>query len=108
MLSSGYSKICIRGYVEENNGKTVVRFYEIYDHFNAVVRWGLLALNALWLVFYFVFDVNLFWLFLIDPVLCLGAVFGVGLSEKRNAPLDFSIMKEEVIRKIEAAEKWNE
>ena len=108
MLSSSISKICIRGSVDVHNGKTVVRFYEVYDHSNALLRWGLLALNVLWLGFHFVFDLDFFWLLLIDLVLCVGAVAGVGLSEKRNAPLDFSVMKDEMMRKIEAAEKWNE
>jgi len=108
MLSSSISKICIRGSVDVHNGKTVVRLYEVYDHSNALLRWGLLALNVLWLGFHFVFDLDFFWLLLIDLVLCVSAVAGVGLSEKRNAPLDFSVMKDEMMRKIEAAEKWNE
>ncbi len=107
MCSSSLSKICIRGTVEDNNGKTVIKFYELYDHSNAVTRWGLFALNSLWLVFYFIFDFKYFWLFLIWSILLLGAILGVGLSEKRNATIDLPIMKEELLRKIEAAEKWD-
>lgn len=105
----------VRGQIENEGGKTVVKIYSVHDRSAAIIKY-LLAVFSVVYVIYAMADViyTKSGISTADILaFVLGGVFVASIfistrSENKNTNLDFEIMTREIERRLEAAERWND
>lgn len=105
----------VRGQIENEGGKTVVKIYSVHDRSVTIFKWIYSIVYALGLV---ISIVNVFLTrrsLTVDEI--ISAIFGAGIavvffsinySENKNTNSDFEIMVREIERRLEAAERWDD
>ena len=105
----------IRGQIETEGGKTLVKIYSVHDRSAAIIKY-LLAVFFVVYVIYTMADViyTKSGVSMADILaFVLGGVFIASIfmstrSENKNTNSDFEIMTREVERRIAAAERWDD
>ncbi len=104
----------IQGEVVEENGKTIIKIYSVHEKTNVVFRFITLAFILLCIIgiilLYFYADI-----LLAKELFASIATFAVvliiflykGKNEVKNKNVDFDIMKQEVINRVEAVKNWD-
>lgn len=105
--SKGYSRYYICGDMKQESGKIVITLREVCDYTMVLLRWVLLIALAAWVVFRILTN-GIPPVSLVAFVALLIAVLKTTFNEKKNASLDLDIMKKDLIKTIEAVERWDE
>lgn len=104
----------VRGKVLSENGKTVVKLYSVYNRLNSALR--LIDLVTTFLVLALVFVIKGFTrvesppgdlLKLVGALILAGVSTFIFTSEKRNKYSDLELMKQEVINRVKAVDRWD-
>lgn len=120
-LSSPDRAYYLLGRVLEENGKTKIKVYAVHDRLMMFLRWITPLLCLLVVVAFLVIGREAFFsmpldiktlgfflllvlMFVADFVRCCWFT----LKEKKNQTPDFELMKNEVVRKVEAVRRWDE
>lgn len=105
----------VRAQVEEENGKTVVNIYSVYDKTEKPFRYFAIAIYLLIILGYiasvFVFGLPLTVKALLTMLLAGFFVFWLAFStskEKGAKTKDIDIMVNEIVKRVEAIKRWNE
>lgn len=105
----------VRGQIEKENGKTVVKIYSVHDRSIIVLKYVLAVLYALYIV-YAIADMiysrqaisgSEIFTFILGGAL-VASIFMSARTENKNTKSDFEIMTREIERRIESAERWDE
>lgn len=106
--SLGYSRYMIFGELLEENGKTSVKLFEVCDYSRIIIRWLILLVLALVVAFNILVLKDYFNAITGSFVVWLGVVIKTTFNERKNKVPDLETMKEEILRRIETVEKWND
>lgn len=105
----------VRGEVTEENGRTAVKIYSVREKANVAYRYFSIILDAVFLAVYFIIKAVIKApLSYVDmAVVAVAVLFSVALgrstaNESSNGPADLEIMKNEVIKRVEAIKRWDE
>ncbi len=105
----------VRGEVFEENGKTKVAIYTVHDRTTVFFRWIEILLCVLMFVAHFlvlsIAEVPFEKQFLVLPTILIGTiVFHLyrTKNEKTYMPHNIDVMKNEIIKRVEAVKRWND
>jgi len=105
----------VRAQVEEENGKTVVNIYSVYDKTEKPLRYFAIAIYVLIILGYiasvFVFGLPLTFKTVLTMVLAGFFIFWLAFStskEKGSKTKDIDIMVNEIVKRVEAIKRWDE
>lgn len=105
----------VRGEVFEENGKTKVSIYTVHDRTAVFFRWIEILLCVLAIVAHFlvlsIAEVPFEKQFLVLPTILIGTIVFLLYrikNEKTYMPHNIDIMKNEIIKRVEAVKRWND
>lgn len=105
----------VRGQVEEENGKTVVNIYSVYNKSEKPFRYIAIAIYLLIILIYIalavIFKIPLTVKDFLTMLLAGFFVFWLAFStskEKGSKTKDIDIMVNEIVKRVEAIKRWND
>lgn len=109
----GSRTYCVEGEVIEENGKTIVKIYSVYNktlriftYISAIIS----VMYAMFLILIMYFNTG-FSTMLVATILPLVFVYYISFSkfckDEKNKNADFEIMKREAINRVEAIKLWD-
>ena len=104
----------VKGEVTEENGQTAVKIYSVYEKYNLFMFYCLIVCS----IFYTVFAVSVY--FKDSRFALIGLILGVvfymltircyknrNLEEHKSRDINYDVMKNEVITRVEAIKNWD-